>query len=396
MFNKMTLKDLDLKGRKVLLRADYNVPLNSNQKITNDKRIRESVPTIQYLLSQGAKIIICSHLGRPEGKVMPEYSLAPVADRLRELLHKPVILTQDVAGTDTFKYVRNMKDGDIILMENLRFEPGEEENNAEFAKRLASVADVYCDDAFGCMHRAHASVSKITEFLPSCAGLLVEKEMNIFTKTMENPERPFVVVIGGAKVKDKINLISNLLNIADVVLIGGAMAYTFMRAKGYPVGKSLVEKDKIALAKLLMEKAEKTGVKVILPVDHIVTGEFSFSAESITVSTAKFPSNGMGMDIGPRTIIKYRHYINRAKTVFWNGPMGVFEFQKFAKGTNAIAKAMAKSTAVTIVGGGDSAAAVEALQLQDKLTHVSTGGGAALNLLEGIKLPGIEALQDKI
>ncbi len=396
MLNKMTLKNMDVKGKRVLVRADYNVPLNSNHQITNDKRIRESVPTINYLLEHGAKIILCSHLGRPDGRVNPEFSMAPVAECLRKLLKKPIILTKDVAGPDTFKFVRSMKEGDIILMENLRFDPGEESNSLEFAKRLASVADIYCDDAFGAMHRVHASIVRIAELLPSCAGLLVERELKVLTKLMQNPERPFVALIGGAKVKDKINLISNLIDLADVVLIGGAMAYTFMKAKNYPVGKSLIERDKIPLAKLLIEKAEKTGTKLVLPIDHVVTGEFNFAAESIIVSTEKFPRNGMGMDIGPKTVSRYKHYISRAKTVFWNGPMGVFEFQNFAKGTNEIAMAVASCKGVTVVGGGDSAAAVEALELQDKITHVSTGGGATLKLLEGAKLPGIEALQDKI
>ncbi len=396
MFNKQTLRDFDLKGKKVLLRVDFNVPLNSNLQITNDKRIRETLPTINYLVEHGAKIIIVSHLGRPEGKVKPEFSLKPVAERLRELLKHPVILTDDVAGPETFKYVRAMKDGDIVMMENVRFDPGEEENDTEFAKKLASLADIYCNDAFGTMHRAHASTTKVAEFLPSCAGLLVEKELEVLGSALENPNRPFVVIVGGAKVKDKIGLISRLIEVADVVMVGGAMAYTFLRAQGNNVGKSIVEKDKLQLARLLIEKAEKQNVKFVLPVDHVVTGEFNFSAESVTVSTKKFPRTGIGMDIGPKTIKLFEHYISRAKTIFWNGPLGVSEFQKFAKGTNEVATAIANSKAFTIVGGGDSAKSIEQLNLQNKIDHVSTGGGAALKLIEGVPLPGLQAISEKL
>ena len=396
MFNKQTLRDFDLKGKKVLLRVDFNVPLNSNLQITNDKRIRETLPTIQYLIDNGAKIIIVSHLGRPEGKVKPEFSLKPVAERLRELLKKPVILTGDVAGPETFKYVRAMKEGDIVMMENVRFDPGEEANDPEFAKKLASVADIYCNDAFGTMHRAHASTTKVAEFLPSCAGLLVEKELNVLGSALENPARPFVVIVGGAKVKDKIGLISRLIEVADVVMIGGAMAYTFLRAQGHNVGKSIVEKDKLQLARLLIEKANKQNVKFVLPVDHVVTGEFNFSAEFVVTSTKKFPRTGIGMDIGPKTIKLFEHYISKAKTIFWNGPLGVSEFQKFAKGTNEIAKAIANSKAYSIVGGGDSAKSIEQLNLQDKIDHVSTGGGAALKLIEGVTLPGLAAISEKL
>lgn len=396
MFNKQTLRDFDLKGKKVLLRVDFNVPLNSNLQITNDKRIRETLPTIQYLIDNGAKIIIVSHLGRPEGKVKPEFSLKPVAERLRELLKKPVILTNDVAGPETFKYVRAMKEGDIVMMENVRFDPGEEANDPEFAKKLASVADIYCNDAFGTMHRAHASTTKVAEFLPSCAGLLVEKELNVLGSALENPARPFVVIVGGAKVKDKIGLISRLIEVADVVMIGGAMAYTFLRAQGHNVGKSIVEKDKLQLARLLIEKANKQNVKFVLPVDHVVTGEFNFSAEFVVTSTKKFPRTGIGMDIGPKTIKLFEHYISKAKTIFWNGPLGVSEFQKFAKGTNEIAKAIANSKAYSIVGGGDSAKSIEQLNLQDKIDHVSTGGGAALKLIEGVTLPGLAAISEKL
>lgn len=396
MFNKQTIRDFELKGKKVLLRVDFNVPLNSNLQITNDKRIRETLPTLNYLREHGAKTIIVSHLGRPDGKYKAEFSLKPVAQRLRELINAPVILTDDVAGSDTFKYVRGMKDGDIVMMENVRFDAGEEANDADFAKKLASLADIYCNDAFGTMHRAHASTTKVAEFLPSCAGLLVEKELSVLGSALENPKRPFVVIVGGAKVKDKIALISRLIEVADVVMIGGAMAYTFLRAQGFNVGKSIIEKDKLTLARLLLDKAKKQNVKVVLPVDHVVTGEFSFSAEFVVTSTKKFPKTGMGMDIGPRTISLFKHYINKAKTIFWNGPLGVSEFQRFAKGTNEVALAIADSKAYTIVGGGDSAKSVEQLNLQKKINHVSTGGGAALKLIEGVSLPGLQAISEKI
>lgn len=395
MYNKMTIKDYFLEGKKVLLRVDYNVPLNSNLKITNDRRIRESLPTIKYLIEQKAKIIICAHLGRPEGKVVPEFSMEPVAERLRVLLKKPVILTNDVAGTDTFKFVRNMKNGDVVLMQNLRFEPGEEANDPDFVRRLASVGEIYCNDAFGTMHREHASITGVAKVMPSCIGLLVEKELKTFDKVLNNPDKPFVVLIGGSKVKDKIDLIDNLLEKADTIMVGGAMAYTFLRAQGYNLGKSLVEKDKVSMARQILEKAEKLGTRFLLPVDHVAAGEFNFAAQSVIVPTDRFPRNLMGMDIGPKTLAIYKRFLARAKTVFWNGPMGVFEFQKFAKGTNEVAKTMAKSPYMTMVGGGDSIAAVEGLELQDKIKFISTGGGASLKLMEGKTLPGVEAIQNK-
>ena len=395
MFNKMTLRDMELREKRVLLHVDFNVPLNSNLQITNDKRMRETLPTIQYLIEQNAKIIIVSHLGRPGGKVVPEFSLKPVAEHLRELLKKPIILANDVAGSETYKYVRTMKPGDIVMMENVRFDAREEENDAEFAKELAGVADVYCNDAFGTMHRAHASTCKVADYLPSCIGFLVERELQVLGGALDNPKRPFVVIIGGAKIKDKITLISRLIDVADVVLIGGAMAYTFLRAQGFNMGRSIVEKDKVQLARLLLEKAKTQGVKVVLPIDHVVAGEFSFSAESVTSSTKKFPRAGIGMDIGPASIRLFKYYISKAKTVFWNGPLGVAEFQKFAKGTNEVAKALADAKAFTIVGGGDSAKCIEQLKLQDKINHISTGGGAALQLLESGSLPGLDCIANK-
>ena len=395
MFNKVTLRDMVLKGKRVLLRVDFNVPLNSNLQITNDKRIRETLPTINYLIERQAKIIIISHLGRPDGKVMPEFSLKPVAEYLRVALKKPILLANDVAGPETYKYVRSMKEGDIVMMENLRFDPRETMNDPEFAKELAGVADLYCNDAFGTMHREHTSTSKIAEILPSCVGFLVEKELQILGHALEDPKRPFVVIIGGAKIKDKITLISRMIDVADVVLIGGAMAYTFLRAQGYNMGRSIVEKDKVQLARLLLEKAKTQGTKIVLPSDHVATGEFNFSAESATVSTKKFPRTAIGMDIGPATIRAFKHYISKASTVLWNGPLGVAEFQKFAKGTNQIAEALADAKAFTIVGGGDSAKVIEQLNLQDKINHVSTGGGAMLKLLEGTELPGLKNISDK-
>lgn len=395
MNNKVTLREMELKGKRVLLRVDFNVPLNSKLQITNDKRIRETLPTIEYLIEKGAKIVIVSHLGRPDGKVMPEFSLKPVAEHLRMLLKKPILLATDVAGPETYKYVRSMKEGDIVMMENVRFDAREVMNNADFAKELAGVADVYCNDAFGTMHREHASTCKIAEYLPSCIGFLVERELQILNRAMTDPKRPFVVIIGGAKIKDKIGLISRMIDVADMVLIGGAMAYTFLRAEGYNVGRSIIEKDKLQLARLLLEKARSQGTKVVLPTDHVVTGEFSFSADSVVVSTKKFPRTAMGMDIGPATIRAYKHYISKASTVLWNGPLGVAEFQKFAKGTMEITRELAESKAFTIVGGGDSAKFVEQMNLQDKINHISTGGGAMLKLLDGTELPGLKNISDK-
>ncbi|MBQ8761885.1 MAG: phosphoglycerate kinase [Clostridia bacterium] len=394
MQKKLTIEDFKLEGKRVLLRVDYNVPLNSNGVITNDKRIRESIPTLQYLVGQKAKIIICSHLGRPEGKVVPELSLRAVADRLGQLIKLPVVLAHDIAGVDTHKLIRGMDDGDIIMLENLRFDPGEEENSVEFAKKLAAVADIYCNDAFGSMHRAHASTARITEFLPSCIGFLVERELEMFSEVMENPKRPFVVVVGGSKVKDKIALLSNMIAHADSLLIGGAMAYTFMKAKGYDVGSSTYEEDKIQFAKLLLEKAEKCGTEVLLPIDHVVADEFNFAANTKIITSKEFKKNDIGMDIGPKTVKLYSKIITRAKTVFWNGPMGVFEFQKFAEGTAGIAQAMANcgKNSVTIVGGGDSASAIEKLGFEMDVSHVSTGGGASLKFLEGASLPGLDVI----
>lgn len=394
----MMITDFNVKGLRVLLRVDFNVPLNSKGVITNDKRIRESLQTIQYLVGEGAKVIICSHLGRPEGKVMPEFSLKPCAERLAKLLKMPVLLAEDVGGIDTHKLVRGMKEGDIVMLENLRFDAGEEANSEELAKKFASIADIYCNDAFGSMHRAHASTSMVTKFLPSCIGFLVQREIEIMGSTLDNPQRPFVVIIGGAKIKDKITLLNNMMEHADVLLIGGAMAYTFLKAQGYDVGKSIVEEDKLDFARLLLEKAEKSGTEVLLPVDHVVADEFNFAAESRIIRTEKFEEKDIGMDIGPKTVAMFQHEISRARTIFWNGPMGVFEFQSFAEGTNAIAEAVANcgKHVTTIIGGGDSASAVEKLGLQEQITHISTGGGASLKFMEGTSLPGLDAISNKL
>lgn len=396
MFNKLTLKDYALKGQRVLLRVDFNVPMNKEGNITSDKRIVESLPTIQYLVEQGAKIIICSHLGRPDGKPNPEFTLLPVVERLKQLLKVPILFLGEVIGAKSKKIVNNMENGDILLLENLRFEPGEEANDVEFAKKLASIADVFCNDAFGTMHRAHASTSAITKFLPSCVGFLVEKELQMFGRLMTDPKRPLVVVLGGVKIKDKITLISNLINIADTILIGGAMAYTFLAAKGFNMGNSTIEQDRLPIAKLLMDKAEKEGTKLLLPIDHIVAEEFNFIADSRVVVTGDFRQKDIGMDIGPKTIRLFSSEIMKAKTVFWNGPMGVFEFEKFEKGTQKVAAALVSSKAIGIVGGGETASALQKFGMGNLVTHLSTGGGAALKLLENEGLPGLDVIMDKI
>ncbi len=396
MLNKQTIKDLDLKGKRVLLRVDFNVPLNEKGNITSDKRIVEELPTINLLIEKGAKIIICSHLGRPEGREDPKYTLKPVAERLKKLLKRPVLFNGKIADIETKKLIKNMEEGDIFLLENLRFDKGEEENSKAFAKKLASLADIFCDDAFGVMHRAHASTVGVPEFLPSCIGLLVEKEINAFDKLTTKPKKPVLAILGGAKIKDKINMINNIINFADKIIIGGAMAYTFLTALGYNVGKSNIEEDKIAIAKMIFDIAEEKNVKILLPIDHVVAQEFTFMADSIVIPTRAFKNGDIGMDIGPRTIKQFKTEINKAKTIFWNGPMGVFEFEKFENGTKEIAKAVASSKAITIVGGGDSAAALNKFNLEKSITHISTGGGASLKYLEGNGLVGLNVISDKI
>ena len=396
MYNKKSIKDMDVEGKRVFVRVDFNVPLNSKGEITDDNRIVQTLPTIKYLIEHKAKVILCSHLGRPDGKVMPEFSLKPVADRLRKLLNMPILFSSDVVGTQTHKLVKVMEPGEVVLIENVRFEKGEEENDPAFARQLSSIADIFCSDAFGTVHRAHASTAGIAKFMPACAGLLVERELEVLDKLLASPKRPFVVVLGGAKVKDKIGMISTFVNKADTIIVGGAMAYTFLKAKGFSVGKSLVEDDKVELARLLLEKAEGLGVKVLLPVDNVVARDISFMAATTVVPTDAIPKDEMGLDIGPKTATLYCNEIARAKTVVWNGPMGVVEYQDFAQGTNAVAYAISDNKGTTIVAGGDSAAVLSSLGLQDRVTHVSTGGGAALTLMEGKSLPGIDVLADNI
>ena len=394
-YNKKTINDVDVNGKKVLLRCDFNVPQNKETgEITSDKRITAAIPTIKQLLDSGAAVIACSHLGKPKGEWKESLTLAPVAKRLSELLGQNVIFAKDIIGDDAKEKAANLKSGEIMLLENLRFDPREEKNDSEFAKELASMADIFVSDAFGTVHRAHASTAGVADYLPAYSGLLVDKELSIMGKALEDPARPFVAVLGGAKVSDKINVINNLLDKADTVIIGGGMAYTFKVAQGFTVGQSLLEEDKIDYAKDMIAKAEEKGVKLLLPVDNFCAKEFSADAESI-LCEGDIPDDLMGMDIGPKTVALFTDAVKDAGTIVWNGPMGVFEFDKFAEGTRAMAKAVAESGAVSIIGGGDSAAAVEKLGFADKVTHISTGGGASLEFLEGKELPGVACLLDK-
>ncbi|WP_102412168.1 phosphoglycerate kinase [Beduinella massiliensis] len=393
---KKTIEDIQVSGKKVLVRCDFNVPLDANKNITDENRIKGALPTIQYLIDHGAKVILCSHLGRPKGEFNMKYSLAPVAARLTQLLGKEVKLAKDVVGEDAQKLASELKDGDVMMLENVRFHKEEEKNDPEFAKQLASLAEVYVNDAFGTAHRAHASTEGVAHLLhPAVAGFLIGKELAIMGKALENPDRPFVAILGGAKVSDKIGVINNLLDKVDTLIIGGGMSYTFQKALGGKIGKSLLEEDKVELAKELMEKAKQKGVKLLLPVDNEAGNDFSNDTMRITVHSKEIPDGFEGMDIGPKTQVIFANEIANAKTVVWNGPMGVFEFENFATGTRAIAKAMAECDGVTIIGGGDSAAAVEQMGFAKKVTHVSTGGGASLEYLEGKTLPGVAALDDK-
>lgn len=394
--NKKTVKDIDLKGKKVIVRCDFNVPLDENGNITDNRRIVGALDTIKYLLEQNAKIILVSHLGRPKGQVKPEFSLVPVAKELSRLLEKDVKLAEDIIGESAKSLTSNMKDGDIVLLENVRFDAREEKNDLEFAKELASMAEIYVNDAFGTAHRAHSSTAGIAEFLPAVSGFLMEKELNFLGTALENPQRPFVAILGGAKVSDKIAVIDNLLGKVDSLIIGGAMANTFIKAMGYNVGKSLCEDDKLDLAKELMEKAKLKGVKLILPIDAKLGKEFNKDTESQIVDIANVPDDWSIFDVGPKTIDLYKSELENAKTIVWNGPVGLFEFDQFAIGTNSVASILASlNNAITIIGGGDSAAAVEKSGLASKMTHISTGGGASLEFLEGKKLPGVECLQNK-
>ncbi len=393
--DKKTVKDIDLKGKRVFVRCDFNVPMDENQNITDNTRIVAALPTIKYLLEQNCKIILASHLGRPKGEFKPEFSLKPVAKELSKLLDKEVIMAKDVIGEETIQKALNLKEGEIMLLENVRFHKEETDNDPEFAKKLASMAEVFVNDAFGTAHRAHASTTGIANYLPAVSGFLIEKELKFLGNAVNNPERPFVAILGGAKVSDKIGVIDSLLEKVDTLMIGGGMAYTFFKAQGYEVGNSICEMDKLDLAKSAMEKAKQKGVKLLLPVDTKVGKEYKEDTESKIVKYTEIPADWEGFDIGTETIKLFTEELKSAKTVVWNGPLGLFEFPQFAIGTNAIAKALSELNATTIIGGGDSAAAVKKAGLEDKMTHISTGGGASLEFLEGKKLPGIECLLDK-
>lgn len=393
--NKATVKDIPVAGKRVLVRVDFNVPMNEKQEITDDRRIRAAIPTIQYLVDQKAKVILVSHLGRPKGKPTPQFRMDPVAKRLSELLGRDVKKVDDVIGDVPARAIAEMKDGDVILLENVRFYKEEEANDEGFARKLADLADIFVNDAFGTAHRAHASTAGVAKFLPAVAGFLMQKEIETMGRALENPVRPFVAILGGAKVSDKIGVIKNLIGKVDTLIIGGGMAYTFLKAKGYEVGDSLLEADKIDLASSLMQMAEQRGIEFLLPVDVVVADRFALDANAKIVKSSQIPKGWQGVDIGPETVDAFKEAIKGAGTVIWNGPMGVFEMERFAVGTREIAEALAKSGAITIVGGGDSAAAIEQMGYADKMTHVSTGGGASLEFLEGLELPGVAVLQDR-
>lgn len=396
--NKLTIDKVDLKGKRVLVRVDFNVPLEENLNITDDTRIVESLPTIKKIIADGGKAILMSHLGRPKGGPNPKYSLKPTAKRLSELLGKEVKLAPDCIGDEVKAMVNQMQNGDVLILENVRFHPEEEKNDSEFAKKLAELGDVYINDAFGSAHRAHASTEGVTKYIKiNAAGYLMQKELEYLGAAVSNPKRPYVAILGGAKISGKIDVINNLFNKVDTLIIGGGMAFTFFKAQGKEIGKSLLEEEKIELAKEVLKKAKTSGVKFLLPVDVVIASEFNNDSPATIVSVDAIPSDKMGLDIGPETIKLFREEILKAKTVVWNGPMGVFEFDNFAKGTIAIAEALAEATAngaVTVIGGGDSAAAIAKAGLKDKVSHVSTGGGASLEFLEGKILPGVAALND--
>lgn len=394
--SKVTIKDIDVNGKKVLLRCDFNVPLDENLNITDKTRIIAALPTIKYLLEHNAKLILCSHLGRPKGEVKKEFSLAPVAKELSNQLGKEVKLAEDITGPSAKKLTSNMNDGDVVLLENVRFDSREEKNDDTLSKEFASLAEVYVNDAFGTCHRAHSSTAGVAKYLPSACGFLIEKELKALGDALNNPVRPFVAILGGKKVSDKIGVIDSLLEKVDTLLIGGGMAYTFYKAQGYGVGNSVCELDKLDLATSLMEKAKAKGVKMLLPLDNKIGKEFKPDTESKVVKYSEIPDGWEGFDIGPETIKLYTEELQKAKTVLWNGPVGLFEFDQFAVGTNAIAKCLSElKDCTTIIGGGDSAAAVTKAGLADKMSHISTGGGASLEFIEGKKLPGIECIQDK-
>ena len=392
--NKKTVEDINVSGKKVLVRCDFNVPLKDGE-ITSDKRIVASLPTIKYLIDHNAKVILCSHLGRPKGEFKPEFSLAPVAKRLSDLLGKEVKMAKDVVGESAQALAAELKDGDVMLLENVRFHAEETKNDPEFSKALASLAEIYVNDAFGSAHRAHSSTTGVADYLPAVCGYLIQKEIEFMGGALENPKRPLVAILGGAKVSDKIGVINNLLDKVDTLIVGGGMAYTFFVAKGYHVGTSLVEEDKVELAKDMMNKAAEKGVKFLLPIDNVVGKEFDADTEYQTINSDEFPEGWMGLDIGPKTRELFADAVKGSGTVIWNGPMGVSEWDHFANGTIAVATAVAESGAISIIGGGDSAAAVQKLGFADKMSHISTGGGASLEFLEGKELPGIAALNEK-
>ena len=394
MFLKKTMNDVELKGKRVFVRVDFNVPMD-NGEITDDTRIRAAIPTIKQLVESGAKVILASHLGRPKGEVNEEMRLTQVGEHLSETIGQQVIKLDESIGETVENTVAAMKDGDIVLLENVRFHKGEEKNDEELSKSFAKLADVYVNDAFGAAHRAHASTEGIAKHIPAVSGLLMEKELEVLGKALSNPERPFTAIIGGAKVKDKIGVIENLLDKVDHLIIGGGLSFTFTKAQGHSIGKSLLEEDKIELAKSFIEKAKEKGVQLHMPIDAVVANEFSKDAETKVVAIEEIPEDWMGLDIGPKTAEHYASIIKESKLIIWNGPMGVFEMDKFANGTKTVAQAMAETDGYTIIGGGDSAAAVEKFEVANEMNHISTGGGASLELMEGKALPGIVALNDK-
>ncbi|MGE7695723.1 phosphoglycerate kinase [Lysinibacillus sp. NPDC094177] len=394
MLNKKTMKDIDVKGKRVFVRVDFNVPM-ADGVITDETRIRAAIPTIEYLVEQGAKVILASHLGRPKGEVKEDMRLTAVGVRLAEVMGKPVTKLDESIGKEVEEAVANMQNGDMILLENVRFHAGEEKNDPALAEQFAKLADVYVNDAFGAAHRAHASTEGIAKHIPAVSGFLMQKELDVLGKALSNPERPFTAIIGGAKVKDKIGVIESLLEKVDHLIIGGGLSFTFIKAQGHDIGKSLLEEDKIDLAKSFIEKAKEKGVQLHMPIDAVVANEFSKDAETKIVDVDAIPADWMGLDIGPKTAAKYAEVIKDSKLIIWNGPMGVFEMDKFANGTKTVAEAMATTTGYTVIGGGDSAAAVEKFEVADKMDHISTGGGASLELMEGKELPGIVALNDK-
>ncbi|SFJ43598.1 phosphoglycerate kinase [Halobacillus dabanensis] len=392
--NKKTIRDVEVNGQTVFCRVDFNVPM-SDGKVTDDTRIKAALPTIKHLTGNGAKVILASHLGRPKGEVVDELRLDPVADRLSDLLGQTVTKTDEVHGDEVNKAISEMENGDVLLIENVRFNPGEEKNDAELAKAFANMADLYVNDAFGAAHRAHASTAGVAEHIPAVAGFLMEKEINVLGKALSNPERPFTAIIGGAKVKDKIGVIDNLIDKVDHLIIGGGLAYTFVKALGHEIGKSLLEEDKIELAKEYMKKAEEKGVKFHMPEDVVVADDFSDSANKKEVAIDSIPADWEALDIGPKTREKYAEVIKDSKLIIWNGPMGVFELESFANGTKAVANALSETDGYTVIGGGDSAAAVEKFGYANDMDHVSTGGGASLEFMEGKELPGVALLKDK-